>query len=221
MRRFQQVDVFSPEPLRGNPVAVVVDGEGLATEQMQALHALDEPLRGDLPAAARATRPPTTGCASSRPRASCPSPATRRWAAATPGCAPAGGHATTSASSRNAAPAWCRYAALDGQLAFQAPPLRRSGPVEEADLASDRRASCASSATTSWTASGWTTGPAGWPSCWPRRRTCWPSRRRCPPMRPRGESTSGWWGPIRPVPRAPTRCEPSSATTVAGSWRTP
>ena len=36
MRRFQQVDVFSPEPLRGNPVAVVVDAEGLSTEQMQA-----------------------------------------------------------------------------------------------------------------------------------------------------------------------------------------
>lgn len=35
-RRFQQVDVFSPEPFLGNPLAVVVDGEGLTTEQMQA-----------------------------------------------------------------------------------------------------------------------------------------------------------------------------------------
>jgi PhzF family phenazine biosynthesis protein len=30
-----QVDVFTDEPYRGNPVAVVLDGEGLTTEQMQ------------------------------------------------------------------------------------------------------------------------------------------------------------------------------------------
>jgi PhzF family phenazine biosynthesis protein len=34
-RRFQQVDVFSPVPFGGNPLAVVLDGEGLTTEQMQ------------------------------------------------------------------------------------------------------------------------------------------------------------------------------------------
>jgi PhzF family phenazine biosynthesis protein len=34
-RRFQQVDVFSPVPFLGNPLAVVVDGDGLTTEQMQ------------------------------------------------------------------------------------------------------------------------------------------------------------------------------------------
>lgn len=34
-RRFQQVDVFSPEPFRGNPLAVVLDGEGLTTDEMQ------------------------------------------------------------------------------------------------------------------------------------------------------------------------------------------
>lgn len=34
-RRFQQVDVFSPEPLLGNPLAVVVDGDGLSTEEMR------------------------------------------------------------------------------------------------------------------------------------------------------------------------------------------
>ena len=32
---FRQVDVFTAEPLRGNPVAVVHDAEGLSTEQMQ------------------------------------------------------------------------------------------------------------------------------------------------------------------------------------------
>ncbi|PYF97242.1 phenazine biosynthesis protein PhzF family [Georgenia satyanarayanai] len=34
-RRFLQVDVFGAEPYEGNPVAVVVDGEGLSTERMQ------------------------------------------------------------------------------------------------------------------------------------------------------------------------------------------
>ena len=35
MRPFRQVDVFSPEPLRGNPVAVVHGAAGLSTEQME------------------------------------------------------------------------------------------------------------------------------------------------------------------------------------------
>ena len=34
-RPFSQVDVFSPEPFLGNPVAVVLDGTGLTGEQMQ------------------------------------------------------------------------------------------------------------------------------------------------------------------------------------------
>jgi PhzF family phenazine biosynthesis protein len=35
-RRFKQVDVFTSRPLLGNPVAVVLDAEGLDTAQMQA-----------------------------------------------------------------------------------------------------------------------------------------------------------------------------------------
>ncbi|MFD1505537.1 PhzF family phenazine biosynthesis protein [Georgenia yuyongxinii] len=35
-RRFAQVDVFSAEPYRGNPVAVVVDGDGVTDHDMQA-----------------------------------------------------------------------------------------------------------------------------------------------------------------------------------------
>jgi PhzF family phenazine biosynthesis protein len=34
-RRFAQVDVFSRVPYAGNPVAVVLDGDGLSTEEMQ------------------------------------------------------------------------------------------------------------------------------------------------------------------------------------------
>lgn len=35
MRRFKQVDVFTARPFRGNPVAVVIDAEGLDGETMQ------------------------------------------------------------------------------------------------------------------------------------------------------------------------------------------
>src|SRR4029079_19213357 len=35
MRPFSQVDVFSPEPLLGNPVAVVHDAEGGSDEEMR------------------------------------------------------------------------------------------------------------------------------------------------------------------------------------------
>jgi PhzF family phenazine biosynthesis protein len=35
MRRFKQVDVFTAKPFRGNPVAVVIDAEGLDAETMQ------------------------------------------------------------------------------------------------------------------------------------------------------------------------------------------
>jgi PhzF family phenazine biosynthesis protein len=35
MRAFSQVDVFSSEPLKGNPVAVVHDAEGVSEEEMQ------------------------------------------------------------------------------------------------------------------------------------------------------------------------------------------
>lgn len=36
-RRFRQVDVFTTEAYRGNPVAVILDGDGLTAEQMQAI----------------------------------------------------------------------------------------------------------------------------------------------------------------------------------------
>jgi PhzF family phenazine biosynthesis protein len=36
-RRIHTVDVFTSVPFRGNPVAVVLDGDGLSTEQMQAI----------------------------------------------------------------------------------------------------------------------------------------------------------------------------------------
>lgn len=35
MRPFKQIDVFTSIPYVGNPVAVVLDGEGLSLEEMQ------------------------------------------------------------------------------------------------------------------------------------------------------------------------------------------
>src|SRR5437588_436565 len=35
LRPFRQIDVFASAPYTGNPVAVVLDGSGLTTEQMQ------------------------------------------------------------------------------------------------------------------------------------------------------------------------------------------
>lgn len=37
LRRFQQIDVFGSEPFTGNPLAVALDAEGLSTEEMQRL----------------------------------------------------------------------------------------------------------------------------------------------------------------------------------------
>ena len=34
-RRFQLVDVFHDYPFSGNPLAVILDADGLATEEMQ------------------------------------------------------------------------------------------------------------------------------------------------------------------------------------------
>ncbi len=38
-RRFKQVDVFTTQPYRGNPVAVILDADGLSTEDMQQIAA--------------------------------------------------------------------------------------------------------------------------------------------------------------------------------------
>ncbi len=134
MRRFQQVDVFSPEPLQGNPVAVVVDAEGLTSEQMQRF------TRWSNLSEATFLLPPTDPQADYR---------VRIFTAA--GELPFAGHPTLGSCH-----AWLRAGGqprhddhivqecgaglvpirrADGQLAFRAPPLRRSGPVEEADLA--------------------------------------------------------------------------------------
>ena len=97
---------------------------GLDDEEMQRFAQLDQPVGNHLPAAAHRPRAPTTACASSRPAASCPSPAIRRSAAATPGCRPAAGPRRRARSCSNAASGLVPIRRDGERLAFAAPPLR-------------------------------------------------------------------------------------------------
>lgn len=133
LRRFVQVDVFTHEPLKGNPLAVVVDGAGLSDSQMAAF------ARWTNLSETTFLLPPTDPAADYRVRIFTPG-----------GELPFAGHPTL-----GSAHAWlasggdpkkpgevvqeCGIGLVrvrrDGsRLAFAAPPLRRSGPVEEAAL---------------------------------------------------------------------------------------
>lgn len=134
-RPFAQVDVFTAEPYRGNPVAVVLDGEGLADDEMAAF------ARWTNLSETTFVQPATDPAADYRLRIFTPG-----------GELPFAGHPTI-----GSAHAWLeaggvprdaagpvqecgvglvRLRADDGgRLAFAAPPLRRSGPVDAATRA--------------------------------------------------------------------------------------
>lgn len=138
MRRFSQVDVFSAEPLLGNPVAVVHDADGVSDEEMARFArwtnlsettflleptdpAADYRLRiwtpgGELPFAGH----PTLGSA-------------HAWLEA--GGVPAAGGQVV----QECGAGLVRLRRGD-RLAFAAPPLVRSGPVSAADRAAIARA---------------------------------------------------------------------------------
>src|SRR3954454_14432755 len=129
--RFSQVDVFSSEPLRGNPVAVVHGADGLTDEQMAAF------ARWTNLSETTFLLTPTDPAADYR---------LRIW---TPGGElPFAGHPTL-----GSAHAWLEAGGVPARddlvqecgaglfrvrrgevLAFAAPPLVRTGPVDEADL---------------------------------------------------------------------------------------
>ena len=133
LRRFVQVDVFTAQPLKGNPLAVVVDAAGLSDEQMAAF------ARWTNLSETTFLLPPTDPAADYRVRIFTPG-----------GELPFAGHPTL-----GSAHAWlasggdpkkpgelvqqCGIGLVrvkrDGaRLAFAAPPLRRSGPVQEPAL---------------------------------------------------------------------------------------
>ena len=142
MQNFSQVDVFSSEPLLGNPVAVVHDADGISDEDMAAFArwtnlsettflltptaaAADYRLRiwtpgGELPFAGH----PTLGSA-------------HAWLEA--GGVPAGDDLVQECGAGLVTIR--RSAVEDGsRLAFAAPPLVRSGPVDASDVAGICRA---------------------------------------------------------------------------------
>ena len=133
MRPFQQVDVFSTEPLCGNPVAVVHEAEGLTTEQMERF------TRWTNLSEATFLLPPTDPVADYRvriftqvgelPFAGHPTLGTcHAWLAA-------GGQPHDPERIVQECPAGLiPIRRIDGVLAFGAPPVTRSGPVSSEDL---------------------------------------------------------------------------------------
>ena len=129
-RPFQQVDVFGAEPYAGNPVAVVLDGGGLSTEAMQHFAHWTNLSETTF------VLPPTTPGADYRvriftpglelPFAGHPTLGTcHAWLAA--GGAPRRDDATV----QECGAGLVAIRRTDAGLAFQAPPLVRSGPVED------------------------------------------------------------------------------------------
>jgi len=132
-RAFAQVDVFTATPYVGNPVAVVLDGTGLTTSQMQAFT--------DWTNLSEATfvLPPTHPDADYALRIFCPGRelpfaghptlgSCHAWLQA--GGKPKGGHVVQE----------CDVGLVpirqdETRLSFAAPPLRRGGPLLEEDVA--------------------------------------------------------------------------------------
>lgn len=131
-RPFRQVDVFTPEPLLGNPVAVVEDAIGLTTEQMHAFT--------DWTNLSEATYliPPTTDEADYRVRIFCPGRELPFAGHPTLGTChawlEAGGEPRGGVIVQECGAGLVRIRREGDVLAFAAPPLQRSGPLDEVDV---------------------------------------------------------------------------------------
>ncbi|MEV4730583.1 PhzF family phenazine biosynthesis protein [Saccharopolyspora sp. NPDC049426] len=126
MRRFQQVDVFTDVPYYGNPVAVVLDAEGLSDAQMQRFAAWTNLSETTF------VLPPTSDASDYRVRIFTASAELPFAGHPTLGTC----HAWQSVHGRRDAVIQECGAGLvtvrrtGGGLAFEAPPLLRSGPVD-------------------------------------------------------------------------------------------
>ena len=134
VRRFTQLDVFTATPLKGNPLAVVHDAQGLDDAQMAAF------ARWTNLSETTFLLPPTDPAADYRVRIFCPGRELPFAGHPTLGSC----HAWLAAGGRprrdEAVVQECGVGQVrirrDGsRLAFAAPPLRRSGAVDEATLA--------------------------------------------------------------------------------------
>jgi PhzF family phenazine biosynthesis protein len=132
LRNFKQVDVFTATPYRGNPVAVVLDGKGLSTEEMQAFTNwtnLSE---------ATFVLPPTQDGADYRLRIFCPGRELPFAGHPTLGSChawlEAGGRPRGEYVVQECGVGLVKLKRDDERLAFAAPPLRKSGPLPEEDV---------------------------------------------------------------------------------------
>lgn len=132
-RPFAQVDVFSPTPFLGNPVAVVLDGTGLDADAMQRV------ARWTNLSETTFVLPPTTADADYRLRIFTPGGELPFAGHPTLGSA----HAWLEAGGTPAVPGRivqeCEAGPVvlhhrDGGLSFAAPPTLRTGPLASADL---------------------------------------------------------------------------------------
>jgi len=131
-RAFMQVDVFTPEPYLGNPLAVVLDGQGLTTAQMQAFTDwtnLSEATFVLPPSHPQADYDVRIFCAGRElPFAGHPTLGTcHAWLQA--GGVPKGEDVVQSCGV-----GLVKIRRAGTRLAFAAPALRRSGPLSEADV---------------------------------------------------------------------------------------
>lgn len=131
-RPFRQVDVFTAEPLLGNPVAVVEDASGLTTEQMHAFTSwtnLSE---------ATFLLPPTDNEADYHVRIFCPGRELPFAGHPTLGTCHAwlesGGQPRGDVIVQECGAGLVRIRRDGDVLAFAAPPLQRSGPLDEGDV---------------------------------------------------------------------------------------
>jgi len=132
-RSFQQVDVFTSTPYLGNPVAVVLDADGLSTEEMAAVASWT-----NLSETTFVLAPTTAGAdyrvrifttSSELPFAGHPTLGTcHAWLRA--GGAPTVAERTVQECAAGLIP----IRRVDDRLAFAAPPLVRQGPVDDATL---------------------------------------------------------------------------------------
>lgn len=131
-RPFSQVDVFTATPLFGNPVAVVHQAEGITTDQMHTFTSwtnLSE---------ATFLLPPSTDTADYRVRIFCPGRELPFAGHPTLGTChawlEAGGEPRSDVIVQECGAGLVRIRRAGDVLAFAAPPLQRSGPLDEADV---------------------------------------------------------------------------------------
>jgi PhzF family phenazine biosynthesis protein len=131
-RAFKQVDVFTDRPYRGNPVAVVVDAEGLSDAEMQ-----DFTNWTNL-SEATFLLPPTDAAADYRVRIFCPGRELPFAGHPTLGTChawlEAGGRARGDHVVQQCGIGLVKLRRDGTRLAFAAPPLRKSGPLAEEDV---------------------------------------------------------------------------------------